>query len=182
MNTEEKIIEAADCGCFFEYGFLDVEQIRFYPQVRQICEETCRHYRASWACPPAIGSYDECRARVLRFDRMFLFSKLYEVEDSFDYTAIEEGLRDFRGEVAALNRRLKEFLPDFCLFAAEGCARCDKCAYPDEPCRHPDEMFHSLEGYGFNVNQLATEAGMSYNNGYDVVTFFGGLLFRPDGT
>lgn len=180
MGMDEKIIAAADRGCFFEYGFLDVAGIKFYPQVVQICKETCRHYDASWACPPAIGTYEECLARALAYDRMFLFSKLYEMEDAFDYTAIEEGLADFREEITGLNARLKEFLPDFLLLSAEGCSRCGKCTYPDEPCRHPDEMFHSLEGYGFNVNQLANLAGMSYNNGYGVIAFFGGILYRAD--
>ena len=174
---DEKIIAAADRGCFFEYGFLEVSQIKFYPQVVQICKETCRHYNTSWACPPAVGTFEECRARVRSFERVFLFSKLYEMEDSFDYTVIEEGLVDFREEITGLNRRVKEFLPEYLLLSAEGCSRCEKCTYPNAPCIYPDEMFHSLEGYGFNVNQLANLAGMSYNNGYGVIAFFGGLLY-----
>ncbi|MCR5538820.1 MAG: DUF2284 domain-containing protein [Lachnospiraceae bacterium] len=175
---DEKIIAAADRGCFFEYGFLDVAGIKFYPQVVQICKETCRHYDASWACPPAIGTYEECVERVLGYERMFLFSKLYEMEDSFDFRAIETGLADFREEITALDRQLKTFLPDYLLLSAEGCTKCEKCTYPDEPCAYPDELFPALEGYGFNVNQLANAAGMSYNNGFGVITFFGGVLFR----
>ena len=37
---------------------------------------------------------------------------------------------------------------------------------------------HSLEGYGFIVNELATEAGIRYNNGANTVTYFGALLYK----
>ena len=34
----------------------------------------------------------------------------------------------------------------------------------------------SLEGYGIFVSELATQAGMKYNNGPNTVTFFGALI------
>ena len=179
MGNEHQVIEAAEQCAFHEYGFLDLPEVKFLPTVRQICE-TCRHYNRSWACPPAIGDFAECKARAQQFNTMMIFSKTYEVEDSFDYEALEEGLADFRATVEKLNGLAKSFLPDFLLLSAEGCDVCEKCTYPDEPCLHPDRMFHSLEGYGFNVNKLAVKAGISYNNGYDVVSFFGGLLFNMD--
>ena len=38
------------------------------------------------------------------------------------------------------------------------------------------EVHHSIEGYGFQIYELAKAAGIKYNNGENTVTFFGGLL------
>ena len=46
----------------------------------------------------------------------------------------------------------------------------------DAPCRYPESMFHSLEGYGFDVHLLAEAAGIKYNNGPNTVTYFGAVL------
>ena len=35
---------------------------------------------------------------------------------------------------------------------------------------------YDIEGYGFQIYELAKAAGIKYNNGENTVTFFGGLL------
>ena len=57
------------------------------------------------------------------------------------------------------------------------CGRCASCTYPDAPCRFPEELYHSLEGYGFNVSELAGQAGIRYMNGPSTVTFLGAVLY-----
>ena len=38
------------------------------------------------------------------------------------------------------------------LFLANGaCHTCRQCAWPDQPCRFPDRLHHSIEGYGLNI-------------------------------
>ena len=109
---------------------------------------------------------------------MMLFTKKYTLDSSFDFEAMGEGLRDFKKAVDRFHRNLD--LPSFLLLSNEGCGRCTKCTYPDEPCRFPNLLHHSLEGYGFVVNELAKEANIRYNNGPNTVTFFGALLFNSD--
>ena len=72
----------------------------------------------------------------------------------------------------------RENLTDFLLLSNEGCVRCSKCTYPDNPCRYPDKLFPSVEGYGIMVNILAESANMKYINGENTVTYFGLLLFN----
>ncbi len=170
---------AADCG-FFQSGCIDSRRLQYHADVRRICEgNSCRNYGASWACPPAVGTLAQCRARVERFGTMMLFSKKYDLAESFDFEAMGEGLRDFKKCVDTFHRRLEPNVSDFLLLSNEGCGRCAECTYPEKPCRFPDLLHHSLEGYGFVVNELAKEAGMNYNNGPCTVTFFGALLFDP---
>ena len=179
MNIREKIARIADrCG-FTESGYLDPGNAVFYPEVRKICQgNTCRNYGSSWACPPAVGTIAECEKRVRQYQYMLLFSKKYELEDSFDFEGMTEGMADFKRSVQQFHEEIRGILTHFLMLSNEGCGRCSRCTYPDAPCRFPQLLQHSLEGYGFIVSELAAQAGIRYHNGTNTVTYFGALLFR----
>lgn len=100
MNILAKITEIAGQNIFLESGYIDVANLKYYPEVRAICEDNmCRNYATSWACPPAIGTITECKERVGKYDKMLLFSQKYELEDSFDFEGMTEGLLDFKKRV-----------------------------------------------------------------------------------
>ena len=100
MNILAKITEIAVPDIFQESGYIDVANLKYYPEVRAICEDNmCRNYATSWACPPAIGTITECKERVGKYDKMLLFSQKYELEDSFDFEGMAEGLLDFKKRV-----------------------------------------------------------------------------------
>ena len=173
---------AEKCG-FTEYGYVRIDHLKYYPDIRKICEgNTCRNYGSCWACPPAVGTLEECKNRVEQYDNMMLFTKKYETKNSFDIKGMMRGLKDFKKLADSFHEELKPCLSDFMLLSNEGCGRCKECTYPDEPCRFPDLLHHSLEGYGFLVNDLAKEANVKYNNGQNTVTYFGALLFNTEET
>ncbi|MGN0478894.1 MAG: DUF2284 domain-containing protein [Hominenteromicrobium sp.] len=179
MNTACRIKEMAGQSGFSEAGFVDTSRLTFYPEIRRICEENaCRCYGASWACPPAVGTLEACRGRVLQYDKMLLLSKKYTLEDSFDFEGMRAGLFDFKKTIDAFDRKLRTLLTDYLLLSNEGCGKCAVCTYPHAPCRFPETLHHALEGYGFIVSELAKEAGIRCNNGADTVTYFGALLFH----
>lgn len=164
---------------FSEYGYVEIKNLNYHPEVRKICEEnTCRNYGTSWACPPAIGTIEECRNRVNQYSKMLLFSKAYQLEDSFDFEGMLDGMRNFKQTVDIFQKKLDSIITDYLLLSNEGCGRCAECTYPDAPCRFPKLLHHSLEGYGFIVNDLAQDAGIRYHNGPDTVTYFGALLLN----
>ncbi len=163
---------------FSEKGELNIAELVYYPEIRDICAtDQCRCYGKSWSCPPAVGTLEECRQRIESYDTMILFSLKTELEDSFDYEGMMEGAAHFKELAAALQAELPTLLPRYLLMALAGCKKCGTCTYPDAPCRHPESMFHSLEGYGFDVHLLAGAAGIKYNNGPNTVTYFGAILF-----
>lgn len=168
----------------FETGFLDsgvirTENLLFHDEVRRECEKNlCRAYGTTWACPPAVGTVEECKERVRAYDYMLLFSKAYIVEDTMDMGTALTAMRDFKVCARTLDKNLKEVLPAFRILSNESCDRCKKCTYPDAPCRFPDELQHSIEGYGFNVLELSRQAGPKYMNGQKSFTFFGAVLFN----
>lgn len=174
-----KLKEIAVQCQFTEAAYIDVCSLNFYPEVRAICEgNVCQNYAASWACPPAIGTVDACKERVQQYDKMLLFSHVYQLEDSFDFEGMVDSLQDFKHLTDLFHHQLEPVLPGFLLLSNEGCGRCVHCTYPGAPCRFPHLLHHSLEGYGFMVNELAKDAGIHYNNGPNTVTYFGALLFN----
>ena len=177
-SLSEKIQELVS-ALELESGFADISRIHFHSEYREICRQnTCRSYGTSWACPPGVGTEEECIARFRSYDRMLLFSKAYQLEDSFDMEGISEGGADFRKRVEQLAEQVNPILPRYLMLANGGCRRCQTCTYPDAPCRFPEQVFHSMSGYMFTVSAVAGLAGLKYNNGPDTVTFFGAILFH----
>ena len=182
MDIVSEVNRIADEAGFSEIGYVEIEGLKYYREVRQICEgNTCRSYATSWACPPAFGTLEECKARVEQYDKMLLFSQIYKIEDSFDLEGMVEGMRSFKKTVDRFHQSLQNTVSDFLLLSNEGCGRCAQCTYPCAPCRFPQLLHHSLEGYGFIVSELARAAGIRYNNGSCTVTYFGALLFNDNG-
>lgn len=156
------------------FGVMDASSVVFSAELREGCNPNqCASYGKSWACPPAVGTFEECRARCLEYGRALMISTVYPLEDSFDYESMAEGGQDFKRICEQLHRQLT--LPHL-LLANGKCSLCDPCAYPDAPCRFPEKCLHSLSGYGVYVSATAKRANLKYNNGPNTVTYFA-LMF-----
>ncbi|MDR0818375.1 MAG: DUF2284 domain-containing protein [Oscillospiraceae bacterium] len=165
----------------FQYGIVDPKNVEFSEEVRKMCEvNTCRQYGKTWACPPAVGTIDECRTRAQSYAYMLVFSQKFDLEDSYDFESVGTAMKDFKAVASRLDEEVKPYLTNYLMLSNEGCGKCESCTYPDNPCRFPDKVHGSIEGYGIFVSNLATQAGMGYNNGKDTVTFFGALLFNDE--
>ncbi len=174
MNLVEQIRSLGVHQC----SLIAAADVVFSPEVRKMCEvNTCGNYNKTWACPPAIGSYDECVGKCLAYDNALIFTGKYELEDSYDYPGMQLGLKQFKKLARAVGREAKMRLKDFLLLSNEGCDLCESCTYPGAACRFPDLSNGSLEGYGILVSDTAKVAGINYINGQNTMTYFGGLFF-----
>ena len=64
------------------------------------------------------------------------------------------------------------------VLSTESCAVCEKCAYPDGPCRCPEKMYPCVESHGILVTELAEKYGIEFQAGGNIVTWFSLLLYR----
>ena len=48
----------------YEYRLVDTAEIEVRERVRIICKQECERYGTTWACPPAVGSLEECGKRI----------------------------------------------------------------------------------------------------------------------
>lgn len=177
MGAEDWISQIADKN-FREWSVIPTSALVFAQEVHELCSKNqCGAYGTSWACPPAIGSLEQCRDRCMAYEQMLVFTAVYDLEDSYDIDGMQKGAKQFREICIRLHKMLKENGVDHEVLANGGCHRCRVCTYPKEPCRFPDELLPSLEGQGIYVNQLAERAGVRYINGANTVTYFGAVLY-----
>jgi len=161
----------------FQYGFLTPDQLVFTERVRHVCEQECPMYNSSWACPPAVGSVEECKARCLSYPQALMITTVTEVADieNMELTLAT------RGEHEAVTHQVEQlFQQQGCqtmVLSTESCAVCQNCAWPDAPCRHPERMYPCVESHGILVTELAELFGMEFFNG-NIVTWFSLIFFR----
>lgn len=162
-----------------QYGFMPVSDIVFSEEVRRLCEVNyCGMYNKKWVCPPAVGTYEECRSHILKYSRIFVFTTVHPLEDSYDFEGMMAGRSRHNDICSEVVQAFRTYGPSDALFlAGDGCDRCSTCTWPDTPCRFPDRAFPSVESYGVQVNQLAASLGINYINGHNTVTYFGCICF-----
>ena len=176
-NAEFIRVKLYEAG-FTEAGEINISDLVFDRTIRKICEDNkCHGYGRSWACPPAVGTLDECRERCERFDRMFLINKKFDLKDRFDFKGMGQAMRDFKKYEDIFDDLMEGTGINYLLLGNEGCGRCEECTWPDAPCRFPKRLHHSLEGYGFDIGRMAKLSGIHYNSGPNTVTFLGAVLF-----
>ena len=174
QRLEQKLCELP----VVQYEFFATEELVFTPRVRYVCETECPQYGKSWACPPGVGTVEECETRCKSYPNGLLITTMTEVRDIAD---IEETLATrpdheaVTREVAALVRAEGH---ETYVLSTESCAICEKCAYPDGPCRYKDKMYPCVESHGILVTELAESYGIEFQAGSNVVTWFSLILYR----
>ena len=185
MNImENKIIEKViDLGAF-KASVISASDIKTDKMFRELCRaNACGMYGKCYMCPPDIGDIEVLMAKLRDYRFALVYQTVTALEDSFDF----EGMTEARIEANRIALKLRSVFDEIGIknvlhLSAGACGICETCAKrTGEPCRCPDLAMASLEAYGINVNELAKSAGMKYINGQDTVTYFGAVLFTPDG-
>jgi predicted metal-binding protein len=169
-----KDFEDALAGRAYEFSVIDTMELQFSPELVKACEaNVCGNYNRCWTCPPHSGSLEDQKKKIQAYEKAFVFTTKYSLEDSFDY----EGMVAAKEIHNGLTRELFEkFGKNHPVYGAGGCKLCEKCACPD-PCRHPGKIFPPIEAAGINVTELSFSAKVKYNNGPNSVTYFSMILF-----
>ncbi len=161
----------------YQYAWIDTRELTFTGRVRAVCRAECPMYGKSWACPPAVGTVDDCRARCLAFPHALLLTTVTEVADIAD---LEQTLAT-RAPHEAVTRQAAGILAgqaqEIMALSTEACAHCAQCSYPDAPCRHPELMYPCVESHGILVTDLAEKHGIDFFGG-NIVTWFSLIFYR----
>ena len=64
-----------------QYGWIETAELEFSERIRRVCEQECPMYGKTWACPPAVGTVEECRTRCLSYPHALYLTTLTEVSD-----------------------------------------------------------------------------------------------------
>ena len=182
MSIRDEIKQNAAILGVYECGFVNAAEIGVSPMVRTLCEKNaCGAYGKTWACPPGVGTIEECGLKIHSFTTAFVFSTRHELEDSYDFEGMMEGKKTHETIVPKVVTLFREHFGNAIkVLSTEGCSRCKTCTYPDAPCRFPETLHPSIESYGVEVNILAQKAGICYHNGKNTVTYHSCILFNED--
>ena len=171
---EEKLSELP----LYIYDWLDPTELEFSSRIRWICENECPMYGKTWACPPGVGTVEECHARCMIYHNCLLISSIAEVTDIAD---IDETLST-RPAHEELTEQVAELLREQgekpYILSTQACAICERCAILDnQPCRFPEKMHPCVESHGINVVPILEKLGLDFQFGSNVVTWISLLLF-----
>lgn len=85
LRIEEIISREKDNLNIHEYAFMKSNTVIFSGELRRLCEKNgCGMYGTSWACPPAVGSVEECKNRCNYFENAFMFTPLANLKKKYD--------------------------------------------------------------------------------------------------
>ena len=177
MNKELLMEKLSELPLYI-YDFIDPKDLEFNSRIRWICENECPMYGKSWACPPGVGSLNQCKGKCLQHENCLLISSIVEVNDIAD---MEETLATspdheaLTNEVAAI---MEEMGVKPYILSTEACTICERCAILDgQPCRFPEKMHPCVESHCINVGPILEANGLEFQFGANVVTWISLLFF-----
>ena len=171
---EERLAELP----LYSYGFFDPRELEFTDRVRWVCEHECPMYGTTWACPPAVGTVEECRKKCMSYPECLMIASVTEVSD---ISNIDETLATRPAHEKLTNRvrdEMRELGVRPFILSTEACTICSRCAYLDGlPCRMPGAMHPCVESQGINVIPLLEKFGLEFQYGENVGTWVSLLFF-----
>ncbi len=178
MTYEEMIQYAIDEG-FAGAAVVNTEDIVFDPSFRPYCEENlCGQYGANYTCPPACGTPEEMRQRILDHKHALVLQTIWEISDYSNAAAIKTAKKSHNEAAIRLAKRLRAGARPGFLVGASGCALCSPCGMAKgEPCRFPDLAFSCMSAYCIFVKKLTDRCGLEYDCGEGLLAFFGMYIF-----
>jgi len=177
-DTNALVNEALEFG-FSHAGELNVKSLVFMPEVRSMCGAgKCHQYGKNWRCPPGCGSIEEAAERAARYTYGLIVQTTGQMEDDFDYETIQATGAKHKENFDLLVEKLRTRYPDMLPMGAGTCTICEKCTYPDAPCRFPDRSISSMEAYGLWVSKVCELSGIPYNYGKLTLTYTSCYLLK----
>lgn len=177
MNYQTIEQELAELPLYI-YAWVEPKDLEFSDRVRHICQTECAMYGKSWACPPGVGTVEECKAKCLSYNKALLISSLTEVADIADLEATLATRRDHESLTDQVGDILRAHGLNPYILSTEACAICGRCAILDgKPCRHPEKMHPCVESQGINIIPTLEANGLEFQYGSNTVTWVSLLLF-----
>lgn len=177
--TDEQLIDYALKQGFSAAEVIDTEKIEFDPSFRPYCEENlCGQYGVNYTCPPACGSPEEMKQRILSHKKALVLQTMWEISDYSDLPAIRKAKTSHnRAGIQLMKWAGEQGCPGF-LVGASGCSLCKPCAMKEGlPCRFPELRYSCMSAYCIFVRKLAESCGIDYDGGPGLLTFFGMYVY-----
>lgn len=171
--------EALSALPLYVYFYIDPETLEFSDRIRWICQNECPRYGKTWACPPGVGTLNECQERCLQYSNCLAIGTITECDDISDL----EATLSTRPEHEAITNHVRNLMRqqgvEPYILSTDSCAICENCSCLEGiPCRHPDKMHPCIESHGINLIPTLEENGLEFQYGDNIITWFSLLFFN----
>ena len=172
---EEALLELP----LYAFFYTDPNTLEFSDRIRYICQAECPRYGQSWACPPGVGSVEECKARCLSYHNCLVIGTVIECADLSNMEATLATRPDHEAVTDQIADLLRQQGVEPFILSTDSCAICGKCTFSEgKPCRHADKMHPCIESHGINIIPTLEENGLEFQYGGDVITWYSMLFFN----
>ena len=179
MIDREKLEQQLSQLPLYTYFYIDPNALEFSQRIRYICQHECPMYGKTWACPPAVGEVEDCKAKCLSYKNCLVIGTIVEVADSADIPGTLETRADHEKVTNQVRDLMREQGVQPYILSTEACAVCERCAYLDGlPCRMPGKMHPCVESHGINVIPTLEQNGLDFIYGTNIVTWYSLLFFN----
>lgn len=178
MTDQEILSLAAAEG--FSAAFLEPAFIPLRPEYRKSCEENrCGNYDANYSCPPACGTAEEMRQRLLGEEKALVLTTAWPIESYRDAEGIRAGTESHNRATLRLLTKLREAGYEGFAVGGSCCDLCRPCKRKSgEPCAHPELRFSCMSAYCVDVAKTAELCGLPFSWDEKMLHPYGMLLFR----
>jgi len=162
----------------FDAGLLVPEQ-----RIRDLCFiNKCGNYGNNYMCPPHIGSLEEIKVILKKYQHGILLQYSKALDVTIDIKGLRQSKVDFHNRVLQLEECLRNAgVKHIWGMIGGNCALCEICgAETGDPCPHQDKARTSLESLAINVVGLLEKFSRNSNFRPDRVTWTGCILFREE--
>ncbi|MDR0509419.1 MAG: DUF2284 domain-containing protein [Candidatus Methanoplasma sp.] len=165
-------------GCCFKKVDPPSPDAASIKECRKLCAQNlCGEYGVTWGCPPGIGTEEKCLKTVGSFSNAALLIKEFNNIDLRDKDLIKKISTSHQTACRKLGLELRKEGYRALALTDGGCKYCDKCTYPDSPCRFPDQMVTSISAYGIMMDAYLRSQNIDFRFRDDGMTLYGLILY-----
>ena len=150
---------------------MDVTTLDLKEDVRHMCAHGCHQYNKRWSCPPGCGELTTLHQQIQPYSKAILVQTVGQLEDVFDGEGMIETEHQHKETLLKLQQKLLQHYPKLLTIGAGCCTLCEKCTYPDNPCRLPQKKIVPMEAYGLLVADVCSQNGLRYGYGESTITY-----------
>ena len=177
MNKELLEMQLAELP-LYTYFYIKPEALEFSERIRWICENECPRYGKSYACPPAVGSVESCKAKCLGYGDCLVIGTITECDDIANIEATLATRFDHEELTNHIGRLLRGQGAEPYILSTDSCALCETCALcQGKPCRAPEHMHPCVESHGINLIPTLESNGLEFQYGENMITWYSLLFF-----
>ena len=163
----------------YAYFYVDPASLEFSDRIRWICQNECPMYGKTWACPPGVGTVEQCTKKCLQYQNCLMVGTITELEDIGNMEAALRTRPEHEAITAQVQQMFREQGIEPYILSTEACSVCERCAILDgQPCRKPERMHPCVESHGINLIPTLEENGLPFQYGENMVTWYSMLFFN----